>query len=187
MPESCVLEKLADLLGQRNQIDNQIARLIDRPAHAGHLGEFIAAEIFDIELADSAVQKGSDGHFALGNLAGKSVNVKKYSLQEGLLDIRPDALPDFFLVLTGPRGQAASSRGTTQPWTIESVFLFEAEPLFEEVSRRGLKIGVATSVRRQYWDEAQIYPTQANQTLILTPDQKRLLALFAGETTRKGR
>ena len=180
MTESSILEKLADLLRQRNQIDHEIACLIGRPAHTGHLGEFVAAKVFNIKLADLATQKGSDGHFTSGTLAGRSVNVKKYSRDDSKHNIRPEALPDYYLVLTGPRAPAASSKGTTQPWTIKSVFLFEAASLVQALKQRCIRIGVATSVRRHYWDSAEIYPTQANPALILTPEQRSSLELFKG-------
>ena len=182
MIESGVLEKLAALLRQRNSIDDAIAALIDRPAHSSHLGEFVAAEIFDIKLAESAVQKGSDGHFTSGPLAGQSVNVKKYSLDNGILDIRsdPNAVPNYYLVLTGPRSSAMSSRGTSQPWTIEAAYLFKANSLIEDLKQRNIKLNEATSVRRHYWNSAEIYPTQTNRSLALTPKQHSLLALFRG-------
>ena len=172
------LRRLASLIRQRNDVDREIATIIGRPAHPGHIGEFVAAEIFDIDLHESATHKGEDGHFASGPLAGRSVNVKKSSTDEGLLNIRPDALPDFFLVLTGPRTQAASSRGTTQPWTIEQVFLFEAAPLVEQLRERGVRIGIATSVRRHLWDDAMIYPSPSNPALRLTPEQVSMLEMF---------
>ncbi len=178
--ESNSLAKLADLLRQRNHIDDAIANLIDRPAHSSHLGEFVAAEIFNIKLAESAVQKGSDGHFTNGPLTDQSVNVKKYSLDNGILDIRPNAVPDYYLVLTGPRSSAMSSRGTSQPWTIEAVYLFKADPLIQSLRQRGIKLNEATSVRRHYWDEAEIYPTPTNPALVLTPEQRSVLALFKG-------
>ncbi len=117
------LGRLASLIEQRNHVDAEIAAAIGCPAHPGHVGEFAAAAIFDIGPLKSATHPGADGHLARGPLAGRSVNIKKYSLDQGLLDIRLDALPDFFLVLTGARTPAESSRGTTQPWTIESVYL----------------------------------------------------------------
>ena len=172
------LRRLASLIGQRNRVDGEIAAIIGRPAHAGHIGEFVAAAIFEIELHESATHKGTDGHFTRGPLAGRSVNVKKYSTDQGLLDIRPDALPDFFLVLAGTRTGAASSRGTTQPWAIESVYLLEAAPLIGELSARGVKIGVATSVRRHIWDGAEIYPSPTSRILRLTPGQISTIALF---------
>ena len=94
------------------------------------------------------------------------------------MDVRLDALPDFFLVLTGARTPAASSRGTTQPWTIESVYLLEAAPLVAQLSERGVKIGIATSVGRHVWDDAEIYPSPNNGALRLTPEQISMIELF---------
>ena len=174
------LRRLASLIRQRNDVDREIATVIGRPAHSGHIGEFVAAAIFDIELHESAVHKGEDGCFASGPLVGRSVNVKKSSVDEGLLNIRPDALPDFFMVLTGPRKPPESSRGTTRPWTIKSVFLFEAAPLVERLRERGVRIGVATSVRRHFWDEAEVYSSPNNPALRLTPEQVSIIKMFGG-------
>ena len=172
------LGRLASLIRQRNRVDGEIAAIIDRPAHVGHIGEFVAAAIFDIRLHESAAHRGADGHFIRGPLAGRSVNIKKYSTDQGVLDIRPDALPDYFLVLAGARTGAASSRGTTQPWSIEAVYLLEAAPLIEQLRARGVKIGVATSVRRRIWDDAEIYPSSKNRVLRLAPEQRSVIALF---------
>ncbi len=138
----------------------------------------MASRIFGIRLPESAVTKGIDGRFTGGPLAGRSVNIKKYGIHQGLLDIRPDAVPDYYLVLAGPRSQPVSSRGITQPWVIESVFLFDGPAIVRELSKRGVKIGVATSVRRHLWDEAEIYPTPNNPTLPLTAEQRAMIALF---------
>jgi len=43
---------------------------------------------------------------------------------------------------------------------------------------RGVKIGVATSVRRSLWDKAEVYPAQQNRELVLTEEQRDMLALF---------
>ena len=172
------LRQLASLIEQRNFVDGEIASTIGRPAHPGHIGEFVAAAIFDIKLFESATHKGADGHFTRGPLIGRSVDIKKYSKDQGLLDVPLSQLPDFFLVLTGARTTAASSRGTTAPWTIESVYLIEAAPLVAELSARGVKIGVATSIRRHVWDNAEIYPSPNNGTLRLTPEQISMIELF---------
>jgi hypothetical protein len=37
------LPRIAQLLGKRNRIDDQIAAIIDRPMTSGHLGEWIAS------------------------------------------------------------------------------------------------------------------------------------------------
>ena len=172
------MQRRAFLIQRRNEVDDEIAGIIGRPAHSGHIGEFVASRVFDIRLVESATTKGIDGHFASGPLAGKSANIKCYSLNQNVLDIRPDALPDFYLVSTGPRRPAESSRGTTQPWTVESVFLFDAPALVRELRERGVKIGIATSVRRHHWDDAEVYPSPNNRMLILTPEQESMIELF---------
>ena len=172
------LQRLASVIRQRNLVDAEIAAAIGRPAHPGHIGEFVAATIFEISLVETATHKGVDGHFTRGPLAGRSVNIKKYSLDQGLLAIRLDALPDFFLVLTGARMPAASSRGTTQPWTIETVYLLEAVPLVAQLREHGAKINEATSVRRHVWDQAEIYPLPNNDALRLTHEQVSMIELF---------
>ena len=73
----------------------------------------------------------------------------------------------------------ASSRGGVRPWTIVSVHLFDASELAGDLRKRGLKVGVASSVRQVLWQEAEIYPQQRNCRLVLTPGQREMLALFA--------
>lgn len=70
------LAQAATLLRQRNAIDVELARLIHRPMTSGYLGEWIAAQIFDIELEASAVAAGIDGRFRSGPLQGRTVNIK---------------------------------------------------------------------------------------------------------------
>jgi hypothetical protein len=48
------LVALATLLNRRNEIDESIAAIIDRPMTSGHAGEWIAAQIFDLELEGNA-------------------------------------------------------------------------------------------------------------------------------------
>ena len=175
------LERLAGLLQKRNAVASEITTIIGRPEQIGHLGEFIASEIFGIRLADSAVHRGSDGVFAAGPLAGRTVNVKWYAKEESSLDIREDALPDHFLVLTGPRSKLVNSRGESRLWCIEFVFLFDAQVLLPLLKQRQVKLGVATSITRDIWNSAQIYPEQNSKQLILTPEQRMRLKLFSAE------
>ena len=93
---------------------------------AGHLGEWIAAQVFDIELEKTASAAALDGRFRSGPLQGRAVNVKWYLQREGVLDIRTAGDLDYYLVMTGPASAAASSHGRRRPWRIDSVYLFEA-------------------------------------------------------------
>jgi hypothetical protein len=144
----------------------------------GHVGEYIAAQVFDIHLEHSASNKALDGFFASGPLAGRSVNVKWTAQHEGLLDMGQDSHPDYYLVLAGPRSSAGPSRGVTRPWTIHYVFLLEADALVAELWERGTRIGVATSVRSHQWAAGELYPESRNPTLVLTTDQRAWLELF---------
>ena len=175
MNTHCRLSQLSSLLKRRNSIEAEIAQIIGRPAERGHIGEFVASEIFDIELHDSATHEGSDGVFRNGPFSGKSVNIKCYGKNEGILDMNPASPPDFYLVLTGLRTGAESSRGAVRPWTISSVFLFHHREL---ASRLSVKIGIATSVRRHFWDTAEIYPSQESELLMLTGEQRSMLQMF---------
>ncbi len=173
------IEQLAELIRERNEVARRITKLIGRPAQIGHVGEWIASKVFDIELEASAVSKGIDGRFRSGPLEGKAVNVKFYAKREGVLDIREDALPEYFLVLAGPRPRAMTSRGEDRLWFIDWVFLFQAANLQVHHRERAVKIGVATGVIHQQWDLAEIYPTATNAALTLDANQRRLLELFS--------
>jgi hypothetical protein len=173
------LARVAALLHERNAIDAELARLTQRPMTSGHLGEWIAAQVFGIELGASAVAAGIDGRFHSGPLQGRTVNIKWYLKREGLLDTTESAALDYYLVLTGAPAAAASSRGTTRPWCIEAVFLFDARQLRSEQITRGVKRGVASSVIKQQWAAAEIYPSASNPRLTVTSQQAEQLRLFA--------
>lgn len=59
------------------------------------------------------------------------------------------------------------------------MYLFDARQLLDNLRGRGVKIGVASSVRAARWEAAQIYPEQRNQALALQPAQIDLLRRFA--------
>jgi len=181
------LVELAKLIRERNRVAGDIATLISRPAQVGHVGEYIASQVFEIALERNAAHKAIDGHFRCGPLAGRSVNVKCYTRQEGLLDITSDALPDYYLVLAGPRSGAVAARGATRPWVIELAFLFDAKELVGSLRERGVKVGVATSVARSYWEGAEIHPNQRNSTLRLSEEQHSPLRLFRVDLPPSGR
>lgn len=177
-PALSPLTRLAGLLRRRNALDGEVASLIGRPAEKGHLGEFIAARVFDIDLHTSAAQAGSDGTFRSGPLAGRTVNVKLYGAQDGLLDVATRSPPDSYVVLTGPTRTASNSRGATRPVVIEHVFVFSHEALVAA----GVRPGTAASLQRELWEDAQVFPTLGSSTLIpLTQRQHADLAQFASE------
>src|ERR1700761_6072416 len=173
------LARVATLLHERNSIDAELAWLIHRPMTSGHLGEWIAAQVFDIELEASAVTAGIDGRFRSGPLQDQTVNIKWYLKREGLLDTTESTTLDYYLILTGPPSAAVSSRGTTRPLCIEAVFLFDARQLRSEQIMRGVKRGIASSVTKQQWTAAEIYPSPTNVQLTVTPQQAGQLELFA--------
>jgi len=86
----------------------------------------------------------------------------------------------------GPAGSAASSRGSTRPWVIDSVYLFEARRLFEDLRARGVRIRTGSSVRQALWTAAEVYPEPRNATLVLPQEQRDLLALFGPARGTKG-
>jgi hypothetical protein len=172
------MQRIAELLRGRNGIDAEIAGIIQRPMTSGHLGEWIASQVFDIELEASAVNAAFDGRFRSGSLRGRTVNVKWYLKREGLLDTSESETLDYYLVLAGPPSAASSSRGGTRPWCIQAVFLFDARQLRAEQTARGVRHGVASSVIRQQWADAEIYPAANNTLLPVTSNQAELLTLF---------
>lgn len=86
--------------------------------------------------------------------------------------------------MTGPLSGPVSSRGTTRPWVIDAVYLFDARELVADLQARGVKMGVATSVRQELWRAAEIYPIQRSRRLVLTEEQRTMLGLFGSEPSR---
>jgi hypothetical protein len=174
------LRRLAELLAARDTLDTQIAAIVGRSARPGDVGEFIAALIFDIQLAATATQPGYDGVFRAGPLAGKTVNVKTYGNLSAGLDI-PAHPCDYALVLTGPP-RPGHARGQHRPWRLTEVYLFELTSLLEVLRGRGVKIGIATSLRAVDLAAARIFPPSDRAPLQLSAEQWALLRLFAGES-----
>jgi len=172
------LRAVAYLLRERNAIDAQIAAIIGRPMTAGHLGEWIAGQIFGIQLERSAATAAVDGRFTTGELRGRTVNVKWYLKREGVLDVTDSDALDYYLVLTGPAAPATHSRWSIRPWCIGSVYLFDGRRLLGDLRARAVKVGVASSVRAQQSADAEIYPRQRNRTLTVQPEQVALLQKF---------
>jgi hypothetical protein len=160
------------LVRERNRVDAALSACIRRPALPGHLGDWIAAQVFGIGPAPQAT-KSVDGVFA----DGRTVNIRWYPKRENLLDLREDG-PERYLVLTGPKAPAESSVATARPLVIDAVYLFDTATVVAELRARGLKIGTASSVREHLWEAAEIYPRH-NPAFALNDEQRELLALFS--------
>lgn len=59
------LDWVAKLIAQHNAVDAEISAIIGRPALPGHLGEWIAAHVFELQLESSAAAKSIDGRSTL--------------------------------------------------------------------------------------------------------------------------
>lgn len=166
---------LASLIKSHNTIDSKISALIGHAAQVGNVGEYIASVIFNIALDESGKHRGYDGRFTHGPLAGQTVDIQWHPKHDGQLTIKPDALPDYYLVLAGPE---ASSPGIANPWIIESVFLFNARELLVALKERGVQLGSGTSVTGPLWERAEIYPVPRNSRLPVSDEERKLLILF---------
>lgn len=185
MSEPDCLVDLANAVREKNVVDAEVARLLNRPALPGHFGEFVAARIFDVELHSDAAHPGSDGKLQRGPLKGKSVNIKYTTKHDGLLNMSKDGKtePDCYLVMTGPKEDAGPSQGTVRPWVIESVFVFDARKLVGELKTLNpeKKIGVATYVPVALWKRAMIYPCANRPIPRVTAEERHRLALFSAD------
>ncbi|MCD6424093.1 MAG: hypothetical protein J7L35_01180 [Anaerolineales bacterium] len=61
---------------------------------------------------------------------------------------------------------------------IDYVFLFNAAELMIELNARGLKIGIATNVRKHEFQAAQIYSNKRSMVYRMTDDQMGKLMAF---------
>ncbi len=64
------------------------------------------------------------------------------------------------------------------PWIIKSIYLFRADELFHALRERGVQVGTGTSITGTLWERAEIYPMQRNPALLLSQEQRAMLALF---------
>lgn len=171
------LPQLASLLKSRNTIDSKIATLIGRPVQVQSVGEYIASVIFGIALEEPAPHKTSDGRFTRGLLAGHTVDVQWHTRHDGILHLKTDPLPDFYLAFVGSK-EATMLHNLSIPWVIDAVFLFDADELYKALRERGVQIGKGTSITGPLWERAEIYPTQRNTWLMLSNEERAQLALF---------
>jgi len=172
------LAQLAELIKTRNWVEAYISTLVGGTAQMAHVGAFIASRVFRIAPLDSPSRPAVEGHFVQGPLAGRSVNVRWHPSRGGVLNINPDALPDFYLVLAGPESPPASRETAARPWLIASVHLFDALALVDELRGRGVRITTATCVPQDLWEAAEVYPTQSASIVALSDAQRKMLALF---------
>ncbi len=173
------LTRLAELLRARNTVESNLANLLGSTANLNTVGEYIAAHIFGITLLPSTRHNEFAGIFAQPPLAGKTVDVQWYPRREGTLNIYDNPAPDYYLVLTGPRQESSTTRAAVNPWLISAVYLFNGQELLISLRERGVQLGSHTSVINQLWERTEIFPTQRNQTLPLTAEQRQSLQLFA--------
>ncbi len=172
------LPQLASLLKSRDTIDYKIATIIGRTTQVQSVGEYIASVIFGITLTgEIMVHKSSDGHFARGPLAGQTVDVQWRTKHDGILHLKTDPLPDYYLVFVGSK-EATTVHSLSIPWVIESVHLFHSAELLNALRERGVQLGTGTSITGPLWERAEIYPAQRNNQLMLSNDERTMLALF---------
>lgn len=172
------LARLAELLHARNTVESNIANLLDSAVNLDTVGECIAATIFGITLVPSAQHREFVGIFANGALAGRTVDVQWYPRREGVMYIHSNPVPDYYLILAGPKQESSTARALVNPWIITTVYLFDGYQLLTALRERGVQIGSHTSVIHQIWERAEIYPMQQNHLLSLTAEQRQLLHLF---------
>jgi hypothetical protein len=171
------LPQLASLLKSRDTIDSKIATLVGKAVGVQAVGEYIASTTFGIALEEKNTHKSSDGYFTRGPLAGQTVDVQWRIRHDGILHLKTDPLPDYYLVFVGSK-ELANLHTLSIPWVIESVYLFHAGELYAALRERGVLIGTGTSITGPLWDRAEIYPMQRNNQLILSAQERAELALF---------
>ena len=159
-PPAGDLDRLARLLRDRDALDGRIAAV----AGGADVGDFLAGQVFDIELV------GRDGVFGSGPLKGRTVTVMMYADMAGGMDISENH-SDFYLVLTGPSHSGA--------WRLASVHLFDTSALRGDLTTRGVENDVDTSLSQADIEDARIYPhPNPRAPLRLTDRQREQLALF---------
>ncbi|MEU5152933.1 hypothetical protein [Glycomyces sp. NPDC021274] len=175
------LKSVAMLLQARGEIEARIADIVGRPLAHGHLSDWIAAQVFDIELEPGGGH-AVDGWFRSGPFAGRTVNIKHYTRNEGLLDLVDTDELEHYLVMTGPR--TAARPGTHRPWSIDHVYLFDAFELTQALRAYMRRIGTATSVRAEHWHAAEVYPRAAHPGYKLSRVQAAALEGFGSAPAR---
>lgn len=176
------LKELSSLIKHWNEIEAKISGLIKHPGTIENIGEYIAEQVFSIKLEKSKTQKGYDGRFTKGALKGRKVNIKIARERESYIDWRDDALPEYFLILTGPKRTSRKRAELGRPIRITNVYLFEVDSTRRILLSRGVSLPkgkrVQASVIGELWDKAEVYPHQVCMQLRVSPVQKAMLSLF---------
>lgn len=93
--------------------------------------------------------------FTGGDLKGKRVDVKFYTVNDRRIDLNPNVGEDvYLLVFTGSYDPSGSSRGKERPLLMTNVYLFNERELCNSLKEK--HVGVASSVRAEYWEKAEI-------------------------------
>lgn len=172
------LRQLSELVSEFNDITARIAQLIGRPALSGNVGEFIVSELFDFALEARGNNHAWDGHFRSGALQNKTANIKVLGRREGILDLNASVLPDYYLVLAGPRLNSSIRGLSSRPWCISSIHLIDAPAVHAALTSSGRRIGIASSIRVSEWDASEVYPINRSGLLVLTAEQCRWLESY---------
>lgn len=172
------LSRLAELLRARNTVESNIANLLGGAVNLNTVGEYIAANVFEIRLLPSAQHHEFAGIFAGGPLAGGTVDVQWYPRREGSMYVHSNPTPDYYLVLAGPKQESSTARAHVSPWIITSVHLFVGSRLLTALRERKVQLGAHTSVITQLWEQAEIFPRPHSPLLTLTDEQRQFLQLF---------
>jgi len=171
------LLRLADLIETRNQEDELISCLIGRPPLRRDLALFLASCIFDIKLELPPSCNQFDGRFRSGPLAEKTVIVQWRPEHDGSIDIKPDYVPDAYLVFVGPRSDPAAPPAA-RPLVIQEVFVFDGRSLVQGQLARHEPLGPASVVPSRIWDAARVYRTCRWSPLTLSTLQVYILERF---------
>ena len=131
------IKKLAQAIKQKNQSEIDIARIIGEPSGGLLPAEYVAAEIFNISLHKSVWPVDTVGQLANEKLDGKSVYIRWdawYSSNDVMVDLlNRKSLPDFYLIMTGPKSSGRLPIQIARPWLIAYVFLFDTAKLVGEL------------------------------------------------------
>ena len=176
------LRRLAELVRKRNQKAGRISSIFRQPDQPEKVRERIASRVFGIEISSGPGEKVISGHFTEGKLAGNAVNIKWYARNDGRLSMQENPLPDFYLVLTGPKTGKEGSTAAISLWTLDYVYLFRTEVIMGQLRLRGAEPSETTRIRRRDWNRCELYPESRCSYLNLSDAQMEMLKLFSSDS-----